>query len=355
MKHSPTVLLAALLVVVVITTDTRSQTVTPTPAGAAQSQEGKSAELAEASELSRKVVTLYTEQKFAEALPLAERAFKLRESVLGKEDVRVADAASNVARVLIALGKWSKADEYLRRAVSIYEKSPAGQKSLAHARTLDTLVTVSRFWKSDFTGAAEYAERSLAIKENLAGIAEQELISNLYTLAELYELRDRTKDAVALQKRVIAIREKKAGEEPYRLFVALERFICLTERLKLDEEAERALGRLSEVAEEIKRKMNEPRPAADTTVAGGVINGKALSKPPPPYPPAARDARVSGQVKVWITVNEGGRVIEAAACGHPLLTDASVRAAYAARFSPTLLSGKPVKVTGMITYNFNLR
>jgi hypothetical protein len=31
-----------------------------------------------------------------------------------------------------------------------------------------------------------------------------------------------------------------------------------------------------------------------------------------------------------------------------------VQAAYQARFTPTLLSGKPVKVSGTITYNFQL-
>ena len=279
----------------------RGQSATPTPA-AVQSQ-ANAADLAEASELSRKVVALYSQQKFAEALLLAERAFKLREGLLGEDDVRVADAAANYARVHMALGNWSKADDYLRRAASIYEKSPAGARSLSHARTLDTLATVRRFWKSDFAGAAEAAERSLAIRELLPGVAESELISTLYALSELHELRGREKEALALHRRVIDIRERRAKDELYSLFVALERFICLAERIKLNEEAESAVARLFEVSEEIKRKLNEPRPAADTTVEGGVINGKALSKPPPPYPPAARDARVSGQVKVWITVN----------------------------------------------------
>jgi hypothetical protein len=41
-----------------------------------------------------------------------------------------------------------------------------------------------------------------------------------------------------------------------------------------------------------------------------------------------------------------------AVSGHPLLQPAAVRAANGARFSPTQLSGQPVKVTGVITYNF---
>ena len=91
-------------------------------------------------------------------------------------------------------------------------------------------------------------------------------------------------------------------------------------------------------------------------ISGGVLNGKAISKPSPPYPAVAKAARASGTVVVQITVDEGGRVISASAVsGHPLLRQAAVQAAHQARFSPTLLSGQPVKVTGTITYNFNLQ
>lgn len=93
-----------------------------------------------------------------------------------------------------------------------------------------------------------------------------------------------------------------------------------------------------------------------TVVSGGVLNGKAISKPAPPYPPIARSARAQGVVTVQITVDEGGKVISASAVnGPPLLRAAAVQAAYRARFSPTLLSGQPVKVTGTITYNFTLQ
>lgn len=92
-----------------------------------------------------------------------------------------------------------------------------------------------------------------------------------------------------------------------------------------------------------------------TTISGGVLNGKAISKPEPPYPPAAKAARASGTVVVQITVDEKGKVVEAkAVSGHPLLQASAVAAARQARFSPTLLAGKPVKVTGTISYNFIL-
>lgn len=95
-----------------------------------------------------------------------------------------------------------------------------------------------------------------------------------------------------------------------------------------------------------------PKPAPKT-ISGGVINGKATSLPKPPYPAAARAVRAAGTVSVQVLIDESGRVVSAsAASGHPLLQQAAVQAARQARFSPTVLSGQPVKVSGIITYNF---
>lgn len=97
-------------------------------------------------------------------------------------------------------------------------------------------------------------------------------------------------------------------------------------------------------------------PPKKTIVSGGVLNGKAISKPAPPYPPIAKAARAAGTVTVQIVVDETGRVISASAVsGHPLLRAAAEAAARQAKFSPTQLSGQPVKVSGVITYNFQLQ
>jgi TonB family protein len=61
-------------------------------------------------------------------------------------------------------------------------------------------------------------------------------------------------------------------------------------------------------------------------------------------------------VTVQILVDEQGRVVTAqAVSGHQLLLAAAKDAALRARFTPTKLSGVPVKVQGLITYNFVLR
>ena len=88
------------------------------------------------------------------------------------------------------------------------------------------------------------------------------------------------------------------------------------------------------------------------TISGGILNGKAVSKPAPGYPPFGQ-VRVEGTVVVSILVDERGCVESAEATkGHPLLRASAVEAAYHACFTPTRLSGQPVKVSGFITYNF---
>jgi len=95
--------------------------------------------------------------------------------------------------------------------------------------------------------------------------------------------------------------------------------------------------------------------SASQVLDGGILNSKAVALPQPPYPAAARAVRATGLAVVQILVDEGGNVIQATAVsGHPLLRSAAVEAAREARFAPTMLDGKPVKFSGMVTYNFVL-
>ncbi len=98
-------------------------------------------------------------------------------------------------------------------------------------------------------------------------------------------------------------------------------------------------------------KSKPPTPLGPVSM--GVVNGRATSLPKPPYPAAAIAVGAAGQVTVQVLIDESGRVVSAKAVdGHLLLKREAERAALNARFSPTLLSKVPVKVTGVIVYNF---
>ena len=89
------------------------------------------------------------------------------------------------------------------------------------------------------------------------------------------------------------------------------------------------------------------------TISGGVLNGKAKTLAKPSYPSAARAVGAEGAVSVQVLIDEEGNIASATAVsGHPLLRQAAVQAALESKFAPTSLSGQPVKVSGIITYNF---
>src|SRR6187401_1749256 len=103
-------------------------------------------------------------------------------------------------------------------------------------------------------------------------------------------------------------------------------------------------------------------------INGGILNGKAVKLPKPAYPADAKAAKLEGTVRIKITIDEDGNVISAESSNEPYevvqadgsrvkvdpeyvdpsLIEAARQAALEAQFSPTRLSGQPVKVTGVI-------
>ncbi len=101
-----------------------------------------------------------------------------------------------------------------------------------------------------------------------------------------------------------------------------------------------------------------PQPAPEKQIVklpSNVLTGKATLRKSPDYPPMAKRIRLAGAVAVEIVISTHGHVETARALsGHPLLMQASVEAARGWRFQPTMLNGVPVRVTGVITFNFTL-
>ena len=98
----------------------------------------------------------------------------------------------------------------------------------------------------------------------------------------------------------------------------------------------------------------EAQPAGESgtkrPISGGVLNGKAIYLPKPVHPVGVE---VRGVVVVEVTIDEYGNVSGARAVSGPQqLQAAAIEAARQARFTPTYLMGEPVKVRGVITFNF---
>lgn len=312
-----------------------------------QSNVPESPELAEARALSNSAVKLYTEGKFKEALEPAKRALKLREKILKADDKRVADAVGNLAVIYLALKKYQEAEAYYERVLAAEEKR-SGADSLQVAKTLDVLAWL-HYARGDVKQSAAAYKRVLAIKEKISGPKSGEVARTLFRLAEIYQTQGALEEAEPFYRRLIEFDDKVQLEADITVNDARQSFICLLGKMNKPDEADR-------VQYPGKTKFN-PEIVSDAPEGidfrGGVLNGRALRLAKPDYPDQARAAGVAGTVVVQVTINEQGKVVRACAInGHPLLWLASERAAYASEFTSTKLSGKPVKVTGMITYNF---
>jgi TonB family protein len=133
--------------------------------------------------------------------------------------------------------------------------------------------------------------------------------------------------------------------------------VVATDSEKPKNQVEKLIAEAEKRGEKVLRACIDPRECgggestSDQTL--NLEKGRAIDLPVPAYPPIARAAHAQGSVEVQVIIDEEGRVIAAAAIsGHPLLQATSVRAAREAVFTPTKLEGVPVKVTGVLRYNF---
>jgi TonB family protein len=297
-------------------------------------------QIGEATRLAAEVVELYKQGKFKEALPLAKRCLQIREKLFTPADDPLRTALYNLAEVYMVLQKYDDAEPLYERLVKSYEKFAPGDIRLA--QVLQSLGT-AKFLTGQHYNTEKFFQRALEITERAYGSNSQKVAGSASYLAEYYQAIGDLKKALPLYQHMFEIAEKHSpngDSEDFRQ--ARDRYSCILNKMGQGDVA---------------RALEKPPPTRPVEyLAGGVVNGKAIKLPKPFYPVEARASRVAGTVVVQVVIDESGRVIRVCAVhGPPLLMRASEVAAYNAVFSPTRLDGKPVKVTGVITYNFVVR
>jgi len=332
-------ILLLLSIALIGSTSIHAQTQTRTAAPATESRE--------TAKLSEEVVRLFQAGKYDEALPVAKQAIEAREKELGPNHILVAQAWRNLAYVELNVKKEKDASKAFDKAFDIYEKNqpllPSDEKMFAE---MLEAVAVYDAVDGQLDKAVKRLLRAVEISERLNGANSEKTANPLLHLAQIYEAKGDYEKAEPILTRVLQIKTQKTGKigsDPEHVYDSLS---CTLTKLGRDGEAE-ALH-----AKYYPEDTNGPKD--DTkTIVGGVVNGRALFLPKPPYPVAAREVRAKGTVEVKVLIDEAGKVIFACAInGAKELQRASEISAYGSRFSPTLLSGQPVKVSGVITYNF---
>jgi TonB family protein len=309
---------------------------------ALQQEDTKSAELEQASKLSRQVLSLFSENKFDEALPLAKQALEITEKILGRDHEAVASSLQSIADIHVARQKYDLADPLYRRSITILEKK-WGLDSEHLTSTIESLALV-RFALRDNGGAEKLYLRSLAIKEKVLGANDPGTGQTQGTIGAFYERNEKYTKAADFLKRSLAVKEKELGPNHPSLAEPLYNCACAL-----------FAGNKPSEAKEYQLRADRITGAPAPVTRGFVLQGSAIFRAEPEYPLQARRDRVSGQVIVEVKVDECGRVIDARAVkGHVQLAEGAVNAARQWRFTRSKLAGRPVKVIGTITFNFNM-
>ncbi len=93
----------------------------------------------------------------------------------------------------------------------------------------------------------------------------------------------------------------------------------------------------------------------DSPLDVGPLLGYATKQTSPVYPASARSIRVTGVVRVDLTVDENGDVADVQKMSGPALLQAAAKDAIRKwKFRPFVRDGQPVKATGFVSFNFAL-
>lgn len=299
--------------------------------------------------LSVEVVKLYQAKKYDEALPLAKKAISLSEKKLGKDHLSIASSWRNLAYIQAQLGKKKDAEKSFENALSLYENnkplSPKDEQLYAEmieaAGTYDAL-------GGNLINAEKRFSKAVELREKSVGQDSSYLANALSKLAEIYQFQTQYEKAEPLMARALELSAKNDNKLDEQGKTIYDGLYCLYTKLERPEEQEKIQQKYYPIEKPKDEEAGKPK-----EIKGGVVNGKAINLPKPIYPAEAREKRASGAVAVQVLIDENGKIISACAIkGARELHRAAEWAALQAQFSPTTLSGKPVKVSGVIVYNF---
>jgi TonB family protein len=296
-------------------------------------------------QLSQNALSAYQNQKLDDAIKFAQQAVDLSLKIYGAKHVETAVAYTNLGVIYRDKKKFKESVENLQRAVEVYE-------SLSNLKSYELTATYEALALSQLSGGlkaeaeANYL-KAIAVTESKHGKDSKESFLPTLNLANFYAHSKNFEKADEIYLKSYALAIKNFGREAEQLKQIEDSRTCLIgqsfniERDKMFSESRQKL-----FGENVAKN-------GAASINGGIINGKAKSLPKPYYPKEAKAERLGGAVSVRVIVDEQGNVTEAKSiCGHPILGKTSEEAARKSKFPPTTLSGKPVKVYGILIYYY---
>jgi tetratricopeptide (TPR) repeat protein len=162
------------------------------------------AQATEADHLSAEVAKLYEEGKYDQAIPLAQRELKMRESQHGHDSLPTAVSLSRLATLYFALKEYGAAELNYRESLAVYDRLNEGN-NLNVAKITDRLAFLS-YQKQDYAQTETFYLRSLAIRETAREPGNTNLIQSMSNLAQFYRTVGKYDKATSIYERMLVIR-----------------------------------------------------------------------------------------------------------------------------------------------------
>jgi tetratricopeptide (TPR) repeat protein len=165
--------------------------------------------------------TYFYNNEFEKAVEPLRRALAIQEKLYGPDDPRVAIRLEQLGGTYLNQKRYKEAEETFSRVVAIREKSlPANDPSLASAYTNLGAVYSAQGRPADAEG---WYRKSISVLEH--GVAQDVTIaSNLRELANALVQQQKVTDALPVFQRAITLFEKTNGPESPRLVAILEEY-----------------------------------------------------------------------------------------------------------------------------------
>jgi tetratricopeptide (TPR) repeat protein len=197
--------------------------------------------------LYHKMLALYEQGNYREALPIARELLEMSKKENGPESTETISLMRYVAQMDTNVGDVGEAEGLLLRAEAILSKNPT--PTAQYARTLGDL---SKLYvdRNELQKAEKYLRSSIAVLEKIAPDS-RDLRTDLNNLAALYERRGQPQEALAMDERVVAIQESSLPSvDPDLAFSLIARghvYSELGQYNKSDADLKRALSILQTV------------------------------------------------------------------------------------------------------------
>lgn len=327
----------------ILTTQYLSQTPVKGPVSALTPAQQKA--MAEIDSLNNQIIKFFTQKDLNAALQKGiEMQAVIDNNGLG-ENFNALIALTNLAEIYLAKSRESDAIKLFLRVLDGFQKRPDASGA-AIAKVTERL-GLAYYDKAEYEKAEQCYRNAIELRAKANGAESREIAAAYKDLGNVYRMENKFEQADTAYLKAIEISDKALTKEEKWERKDLEYYQCFLYHWGF------RINKLQDMARkwDVFSKARGPSQAdrAARVSSGGVVNGKAIRLVKPPYP--ANGA--TGFVIVMVTIDEKGDVISAkATCGINNFLRVSEEAASKSEFSPTLLDGKPVKVSGIIIYHF---